>query len=586
MLLNYHVADFPRWSKWPVDERRSFLSLPLYDNLALENAFCHARSQGLTVVDVRIENKNFKFRIADNKLEAVDSKEQYFVCRDYGWSFTYLFDRKFEFYLCTEQFVFVTHKYKSAVVKKEKAAIEYQPIVILDGEIIFNLRDQRYNYTVYDVCCCTDSTGRTVNYCSKTMTERKKAISDYVSECHHFYNKALLPRGTQPKSLQVLPKHFYPKKDFDLVRSCITTSPTEPNKFFYKNYNLNDGLIFTPESPELYTFAPGSNDKLLKWKWPSKLTADFLLVPANNSPAPNTVFYFYFVSRSNSIFYRTMRIHSHSSEKAMSMLSNYDPSQAFIAECSFNAPTEYFEFDPYAELNDMNYVMQEPAMWGIDLIRDDKNHPNGFKVIANTLENMIEDVTEDELRVSILGESAVDSNRQVRLKQDTGFQQLFERELERTQCFAHFKLTRHHSESHKYFLSISNEAPSNNPNNPSTRTLWNYYYGVDNCLFANQDIESQIAEYAAQDPFPEVYLRCLFVPSMGKWKIKDADGEEFLSSTTHMLRVLEYNTCVNARLLKEAADNDQKRDRDNGFYHGSNGEDQTEPPNKKIRQEQ
>ena len=217
MLLNHNVPDFPRWSKWKVDAKRSFQCLSLYDNLRLEAAYAHARQQGITVIDVRLGHRDFRFRIADNKLDDKTTKEQFFVCRDYGWSFTYLFDRKFEFFLCTEQFTFVTPRFKSAYLQRQKVPLELQKAVILDGEVIFNLVEKRYNYTVYDVCCCTDDSGETQNYGTRSMTERKAAIK-FVSECHHYFNKALLPPNGQPKSLQLLPKHFYQKSQFEEVR--------------------------------------------------------------------------------------------------------------------------------------------------------------------------------------------------------------------------------------------------------------------------------------------------------------------------------------------------------------------------------
>jgi len=571
MLFSHHIPDFPRWSKWPVEGRRSFVCLTLFDNLRLEYNYQQALINHQPSMDIRVEHKDYRFFVNELILEDKSTKKKFRVQRDLGWQFSYLFDRKVEFFLCTEQFVFVTPNFKTAAVnaiknQKPLPPIEHQKTVILDGEIIFNLVNKCNNYTVYDAICCTNESGETVNLCATTMLERKNAIISCISEPHHFYNSQLLRKENQPVSLLVLPKHFYKKHEFEKVRSFITESPTEPNKYLYKNYNLNDGLVFTPNSPDLYTFAPGSSGYLLKWKWPDKLTSDFLVVP--QGPTPDQLddqaeyFHFYYWSRHNAILYRTMKVSPSTDAKILDELRRSKPGTGRIVECSFEVPHPNDHiFDPDADYQSPSYLAYEPAMWKLDLIRDDKNHANGFKVIANTLENVIENITEDDLRL-YLGVTTTNGadERSRKLIEDERNQLAFERELSACDGFAHFKVQYHHEKTEDVKLSFSVQVYREN--NPHPITQWLYYYNFEDCLFGNDHIESDILQILSREGV--AFARCVFVSHLGKWKIVDAKGQEDKCSGTQMLRVLEYYLCLNVRIQQRTAeteDNSSKRKR-------------------------
>lgn len=553
MLFNHYIEDFPRWRRWRVKEQPSYRTLSLYDNLRVEAVYQDAQRNGRLHSEVKISNRQYKFLIKDSKLVDTQTGEQFFIKRDTGWSLTYLFDRKFEFYLCFEQFTFVTYEFKDGLKQKKNVKYNCQPVVVLDGEIIYNLRDKRYNYTVYDVCCCSDKAGQTVNYCKRDMTERMAAIK-FVSECHHFFNKALLPQGTEPRSLQILPKHFYKKAQFETVRSCIKPSTTEKNKFLYKDYNLNDGLVFTPNSDELYPFAQGSNPYLLKWKWPSKLTADFLIVPVKPQN-DERIFHFYFWIRSSAVFYRSMQIHPNTDPAILQRLADLEPPEGKIVECSLHLP-KHLEFHPVgdSDVNCLDFVMNEPPLWEVECIRDDKNHANGFKVIANTLENVIEDITEDELRYYLLGVNTKPT-KSVLLKQDESIQREFERRLIEASCLAHFKVVAHHADPSKFYVSFSTTISSQK----GSSTHWNYYFELKNCLYAYPDVQESLSDILREKELPETYVRCLFVPQEGCWKIFDLDGDASRGSGSHLLRVLEYMVFLNAKILSEAEEETQSK---------------------------
>lgn len=555
MLLCEYIPDFPRWSKWPIDSRRSFACLQLFDNLRLEYNYQQAIMSHRSEIDVRVEHRDYKLLVHERVLEDKQTRQRFRIQRDVGWQFSYLFDRKVEFFLCTEQFVFVTPNFKSqsvSAIKSQKPLplVEYQRTIILDGEIIFNLVEKCNNYTVYDVLTCTDDSGASVNLGARTMNERKNAIISYVSETHHFYNRQLL--RSKPVSLLILPKHFYEKHEFEEVMKCITESPTEPNKYLYKNYNLNDGLVFTPNSPELYTFAPGSNGYLLKWKWPDKLTSDFMVIPhipSPDDPADQAeYFHFYYWSRNNAILYRTMKVSPSTDPTILDELRRLKPGTGRIVECAFEVPHHNDHiFDPDADFMSPSYLEYEPPVWKLDLIREDKNHANGFKVIANTLENEIENVTEDDLRL-YLGVSTVNGAdaRSKKLVEDEQKQQVFERELYACGCFAHLKVQYHHEKTQDLKLSFSIEV--HRENNPHPITQWVYYYNFEDVLFEHASVQSELMDILHQSNM--AFVRCIFVAHHGKWKIVDTHGDERKCSGTQMLRVLEYYLCLNARISK------------------------------------
>jgi hypothetical protein len=554
MFLNHFETDVPRWTKWSIDAKKLGDSLPLFDNLRLETDYQNAISSNLETIIVRIQSHEYTFHVNAMRLEDKQTKQQFFVSRDMGYSFSYLFDRKFEFFLCIEQFVFVTPKYKSEVLKQNQIIfpIEYQPVVILDGEVIRNLRDGRKNYSIFDVICCTGDdryNNETTNFCAQTMSVRQDAMKLFVCETHHFFNKKLLSPNSIPRSLQIIAKHFYKKSEFDELRKCITKSPTDPNKFVYKNYNLNDGLIFTPDNPKLYTFSPGNNKFLLKWKWPSRLTSDFLAVPVPGAE-PN-YFFFYFLCRSDSIFYRTIKVSLNTDHKILDELGKLEHGSGSIVECSLEVPLpNNFVFDPNADIQNQSYISQEPALWKIEQIRGDKNHANALKVIANTLENIVEDITENDLRFYLKVSNGDTSGNSIQKQEDELLQRLHEEDIHRCQCYAHFRVQRHHKKKQLLFLSSSIQVYFNNK---QQKTHWVYYYNYTDCLFSSDQVRSDLTHIIEQnqEKLPDIFVKCIFIPQMGKWKILDTQGDESRCSATNLLRVLEYNVCLNKRLKSQ-----------------------------------
>ena len=107
-----------------------------------------------------------------------------------------------------------------------------------------------------------------------------------------------------PASMYFIAKHFYRKADLRRVISSIHKDSN--GEYMYEDpelgqerggKSLNDGLVFTPEDARLYNFRPGGAKRLLKWKWPEKLSVDFKVDPRDIKKTPMEFDFMYTVRR-------------------------------------------------------------------------------------------------------------------------------------------------------------------------------------------------------------------------------------------------------------------------------------------------
>eukprot|EP00762_Andalucia_godoyi_P008693 ANDGO_00442.mRNA.1 hypothetical protein len=286
----------------------------------------------------------------------------------YGWTFSYLFDRRWDLYLCTEELQFPC---KAAPVPQGKPEhFLMQRYLLCDGEVVFDHHEQRYNYSIYDLVACCSAPDSPKMYLRSPLSEKIKSIRDLIAEPHHrFYRKMdILP----PESLRVLAKTFRTLKQVPELLSYISFDPSS-GKRYYKKTNLNDGLVFTPESENLYHFAPGTAHNLFKWKWTDKLSIDFLLIRVQSpivDPAEH-VYEIAFGAGGGEIgLYRRSRF----PESITQSLGN---SRMAVVECYFHP------------------MRRE---WQIFHVRTDKTYPNALMTATSTLETLAEHVTDAEIR--------------------------------------------------------------------------------------------------------------------------------------------------------------------------------------------
>jgi hypothetical protein len=292
-MLTLFERKFPKWKK--ISEEKVEI-LNWKDSSAIEITSNHALRENRRNLNVKLKDGVYLFDSQHLTIEK-DSK-MYKLQREEGCSFSYMFDRKYEFYLCTEEFIFPTFEYfqdfKSGNLNSK---LSLQRVVLLDGEIVYNIVDKRYNYTIYDIVTYSkDSIGKdgiltcSPSSCYSMSIENKlKVIDKIVITPHYFYHKEI-GKNNPPKSLHLIMKHFYPKESIKQVLDLIVKD-TESGEYFYKKYNKNDGLVFTPDDHKYYKFCPGANHYLLKWKWTDKLTCDFLAYQDPTNPEKYALHY-------------------------------------------------------------------------------------------------------------------------------------------------------------------------------------------------------------------------------------------------------------------------------------------------------
>ena len=424
MLLMICNTHFPRWV-YDDDNTEQF---PLLTNSAIECTYKHAKSQGKDFVCTidRLPNTKFEYKCRTDTVHLVDTTNNNSrrLRRLKGWCFSFLFDRTYEFFLCLEEIAFPAPQTLKQNLKRVED-VNFHKVLILDGEIVYNLGERRNNYTIYDVVTCTNEMDKTQSFTKESMTNRIRAIKKLINEPHYYYYKEVLHKQP-PKTLKLYLKHFYKKQDLLKVLECIKKDP-KTGEYTYKGFNKNDGLIFTPNDSKLSAVKPGSNEFLLKWKWPNKLTCDFLVVPISLSKIASQVtatndtetnlFYFYFYHKGNPVYYDAIQIKA-IPEEVFTKICTLREQQGIIAECGYDALSQ---------------------QWYFVLVREDKTTGNAYKTVANTIENTIENVTVDDLKHYMLDVSDSTKYQQI-LTQRKQILKDYEQEVADSRCYVFFKL--------------------------------------------------------------------------------------------------------------------------------------------------
>ncbi|EFC36360.1 predicted protein [Naegleria gruberi] len=419
MCLMLRSKEFPRW----VHDSDNTQQFDLKNNCAIECIYHHAKQAGkdTTLKVTCMENTNLQYLSRTNTVLLIDTvtNSSIKLKRLKGWSFSFFFDRTFEFYLSIEEIAFPS---RDNINRKTKTLEEcrYQDIVILDGEIVFNLKEQRNNYSIYDlITFCKE---KVISARAESMNNRYEFIEKYITDPHYHYYKIILKRDP-PKCLKLIRKHFYEKSKLMEVMECIKEDP-ETGEYLYKNYNKNDGLVFTPKDAVLSAFKPGANNYLLKWKWPNKLTCDFLVSPDENSSlkehaegANDNLFHVYFQFSKISHFFDTVQVKD-ISPHILAKFLDLQKGTGLIVEMGFDSTK---------------------SGWYFLLIREDKTSPNAFKTVANTVENMIENITIDDLKHYISPNSNSDNYHKYVQSRGT-FTELYRERVIRMNQVAYFRL--------------------------------------------------------------------------------------------------------------------------------------------------
>jgi hypothetical protein len=517
MMLSIFEREFPRWT-------RNGRAMSLNDTCALESLWYHSIQTQESKLRITLDDRReYEVDFQAGTLRNLEKEDLERLRRHKGWTFSYFFDRNFEFYLSWEEFVFVTRQTRERIDAQVKdGQIIFQDVVLLDGEIVYNLREKRYNYSIYDVALCTSEvphpSGNGIMtqifpYMNETMGKRIEVIRNGVSDPHHcFYMR--IARTTPPR-LQILPKRFYEKNKLDEVLGYIHKDPSgHSNMYLYKDYNYNDGLVFTPDSAHMYPFAPGTNQNLLKWKWPDRLSCDFKAIPVRDRGALDPCCYdLYFNNRDRDALYKqaTLIIEDHILEQ----LKEYP--RGAVLEC---------------------FYKREEGAWYVELIRRDKTSGNGFLVITSTLENMMENITTETLKnVCMSTTNNVNSEKE----NEQLFEQ-FQREIISSDYAIHLRLCpnrKNHTVNVQYMVSNSLNGESE----------WPFFTTLLECIWDDALKADEVADKAFNEQDQRfLYVEAIFVPHLGKYKLLSFKGMPERCNATYLLSALENMVSVYLRL--------------------------------------
>ncbi|KAL0487847.1 mRNA-capping enzyme subunit CEG1 [Acrasis kona] len=502
MMLNIYERGFPRWMN-------NGRALSLRDNCILESLVKAGGTPQVKLSDGKDYVLNFEKGVMRHQ------EQDYKISRHSGWTFSYFFDRNFEFYLSYQEFTFVTPQTVERWANFKPGSdttVVMQDVVLVDGEIVFNIIENRYNYSIYDVVVCTcesptEVDGRVQNqtqilsFVNKSMTARIEAMRNIVCSPHHFFHLKIA--RTSPPRLQIVPKRFYAKNKLEEVLSYIKQDPQKKHSYIYKGYNHNDGLVFTPDSGQEYPFAPGKNEHLLKWKWPDRLSCDFKAV-YRYTQGSQDYYDLYFANREFDGLYRRAPLLMPDQKTAT--LSREAPN-GIILECFLKANT---------------------GEWTVELIRHDKSNGNGFIVISSTLENMIENITTDDLNEVCMNLAKSDSEEHMIQLQD-----LFERTIVSNNATMHLRLSLN---KRKNEINVQYSIQGTQQQWPE----WPLYTVLSSCVWDKElDVENFALDAFEMRNERYLYVECIFVPHIGKYKIISLKGDEQRCCADQVLSSLE-----------------------------------------------
>ena len=212
---------------------------------------------------------------------------------------------------------------------------------ILDGEIIYDLDNKRWNFIVHDaIILCGNKINKLKH--SMRLSDTKCCIQSFVS-----YNNT--------STLNIIIKEFYPFEEFkDFIENI------------YNKSDNNDGIIFMPENLPVIS---GTQYSMLKWKPKNKNTFDFLVKESEIGLQA-----FVFNNGNLTIFANIYEKTKEGKEfiEKVKQLDNYK--NECIVECIFVN-------------NNFSSI----------LVRTDKTYPNSLRTVERTLFNINENIIIQDL---------------------------------------------------------------------------------------------------------------------------------------------------------------------------------------------
>lgn len=142
---------------------------------------------------------------------------------------------------------------------------------VLDGEMVNDRLTWSSSFLVFDTLAVGGIKSTHLPF-SKRLRQARGLVNKFLAEC-----SALKGQGQGERVRQCVPlanKSFSETKDIQEVLKCISC---EEGSRVYRgadgSCHLTDGLIFQPDTP----YVTGTDNKLLKWKWPDLRSVDLAI---------------------------------------------------------------------------------------------------------------------------------------------------------------------------------------------------------------------------------------------------------------------------------------------------------------------
>lgn len=269
---------------------------------------------------------------------------------------SYMIDRAFKFYVVQQSF-------RPEYLKPDHTT------VLFDGELVKNIHSQ-WQYIVHD-CICVNG----YDISSKTFTERYHEAELVID------NMYLINDNVVTLSFPIVTKQFFPLKRLDLISKLIQE---------HKVDHHIDGIIFTPVDKRIGT---GTQYDLFKWKPRHLHTFDFKIVTYQDSLPYKGEDMNEFIKQHGR---PPGRVAAYVNSGGIHDLYATIPPGDFAETIFFDKLREHCPTFTNNNIVECEYDATDDMFIPIK-VRNDKTHPNSVFTVKKTKNNILENITIEEL---------------------------------------------------------------------------------------------------------------------------------------------------------------------------------------------
>uniref|UniRef100_K3W9X5 mRNA 5'-phosphatase n=1 Tax=Globisporangium ultimum (strain ATCC 200006 / CBS 805.95 / DAOM BR144) TaxID=431595 RepID=K3W9X5_GLOUD len=243
---------------------------------------------------------------------------------------------------------------------------------VLDGELVFHQRENRYVFMVFDIIATGPS--QSDSHVDKPFTERLRILNDFLSDEGPYAAGIRDLDINRHAILPILRKKWVPVRHIsDVFRQIQRVQKRDQSlgRIYSddKRTHYTDGIVFCPNTP----YVPNTHKEYLKWKWSDLITVDFLAQLTDS----NTVALSCGGPRNTHVELDSIVVLDPRDVPTVQKILARTPSRSAILEFGFNA---------------------DKGFWNYKCARPDKDVANYIRTVLGSLVNMAEAISEEELQ--------------------------------------------------------------------------------------------------------------------------------------------------------------------------------------------